>query len=131
MPHASLKSKDQRPVNLALHTIKFPVTAILSILHRITGFVLFLAIPIFLYFLQYSLTDHISFEKIKNGFNCGIFKFLLWLLLTSLYLHLVAGIKHILMDLHLGDSKKISRLNSYVSFVLVAIVSVITGVCIW
>ncbi len=57
---------DKRPVNLDLTTIKFPVTAIASITHRITGVAIFVAIPVLLWMLDRSLASPESFADLKQ-----------------------------------------------------------------
>ena len=57
---------DKRPVNLDLSTIKFPVTAIASITHRVTGVAIFLALPILLWMLDRSLASPESFADLKE-----------------------------------------------------------------
>lgn len=59
--------KDNRPVNLDIGTIKLPITAYASILHRISGVVLFVAVGILLWMLDASLASEESFNSLKQG----------------------------------------------------------------
>jgi succinate dehydrogenase / fumarate reductase cytochrome b subunit len=118
-------SFDKRPVNLQLWTIKFPVTAIASILHRMSGVFLFLAIPLVLWLWQVSLSDIQCFTTIKAWFNCFIVKLFVWAFFTALALHLVAGIRHLLMDCHIGDSKQSGRIGASSVLIITAIFAIL------
>lgn len=94
-----------RPKNLNLLTIRFPLPAIASILHRISGFVLFLFIPLALWGLSFSLTDT-GFDTLQQWLNGCCAKFFFWLLLIPFCYHLVAGLRHLLSDIHIGKDRK-------------------------
>lgn len=93
-------------MNLNLFTIKFPLTAWVSILHRISGFIVFLCIPYLLWVLQQSLASRESFQTVQTQFNHPFFVAIVWLALAGLLFHMVAGIRHLLMDNHIGESKR-------------------------
>ena len=122
---------DKRPVNLALWTMKFPITAIISILHRLTGFFLFLLIPIVLYAWQFSLSSEDNFNIAKSNLNLWYVKLLVWSLLSALLYHLMAGVRHLLMDMHIGDSKQAGKISSYVVLVLTSVLCILLGVYLW
>lgn len=125
------KSADSRPVNLDLFSLKLPITAISSILHRVSGFALFLAIPFVLYVWQISLqgqNDFLSLQKCLSSWQC---KILVWLIISALIYHVVAGIRHLLMDMHIGDTKQGGRTGAYSVFVVSIILSLVLGVSIW
>jgi len=98
--------KRARPKYLDLRQIKLPVTGIVSIAHRISGILLVLSIPVWLYLLELSLSGPLGFEEaivISNGFfftvlSIGCF----W----SLVHHFVAGIRYLLIDLDIGVDKE-------------------------
>src|SRR5579862_1349975 len=94
-----------RPKNLNLFTIRFPLPAIISILHRISGFVLFLLIPLMLWALDFSLNES-GFISLQEGFKSFCAKCFLWILLLPLCYHFIAGIRHLLSDIHIGNSRK-------------------------
>ena len=98
--------KDTRPVNLDLTTVKFPLPAITSIFHRISGVALFFSIGVVLYLLQLSLESEAGFERVTELFRATPVKLMVWLILTGLLYHLIAGIKHLLMDWGLGESRE-------------------------
>ena len=121
---------DLRPKNLNLFTIHFPLPAIISILHRVTGVALFLLIPFALWLLDYSLTEP-GFSQIQYYAGYFLVKFMLWLLLVPFCFHLVAGIRHLLSDIHVGDSLKGGRLSAKLTFIISAVLILLVGVWLW
>lgn len=119
-----------RPKNLNLFTIHFPVPAIVSILHRISGVFLFLTIPLVLWGLQYSLTDN-GFERLQQCLSTASVKFIFWLLFIPFIFHLVAGIRHLLSDLHIGDTLKMGRTTAWLTFIISALLVILAGVWLW
>ena len=79
----------KRPVNLDLRTIKLPVTAYTSILHRISGVILFLGIAVLLFALDKSLSSEEGFEQVKACLTSPLAKLVIWGLLSALLYHLV------------------------------------------
>lgn len=119
-----------RPVFLNLFQIKFPITAIVSILHRISGFVLFLLIPLALWALSYSLTAD-GFAAMQEWMNCFFVKFFIWLCMLPLCYHLAAGIRHLLMDVGLGVTREGGRLSAYITFGVTILLIIMAGIWIW
>lgn len=126
-----MSASSQRPINLDITTLKFPLTAIVSILHRISGVILFLVIPILLCVLSYSLADATSFAIIKSWFAMPLIKLIVWGLSAALIYHLVAGIRHILMDLGYGESLAASRLGSRLVLGIAVLLILLMGVALW
>lgn len=123
--------KKKRPVNLALTTIKFPLPAITSIFHRISGVVIFIFTPFALWMLQQSLQSPAAFYDLQGSLSSPLMKFLLWSALTALSYHLFAGIRHILMDMHIGESLKGAQLSAQLLIVLLAVSAIVIGVWLW
>jgi succinate dehydrogenase / fumarate reductase cytochrome b subunit len=121
----------KRPVNLNLLTMRFPIPAIASILHRISGVLLFLFLPALLWVLQQSLASSASFDGIKYYFNGAIAKFFIWLFFSSLIYHLLAGFRHLMMDADVGESLAVGRLTARLVIVLATIASICIGVWLW
>lgn len=119
-----------RPKNLNLFTIHFPIPAIVSILHRITGVFLFLLIPFILWTLDYSLTEQ-GFESLKLWFSSGFVKVIFWLILVPFCYHVVAGIRHLLCDIHMGETLKTGRLTAFLTFIISAILLILAGIWLW
>jgi succinate dehydrogenase / fumarate reductase cytochrome b subunit len=121
----------QRPVNLNLFTIKFPLPAIISILHRVSGTLLFLLIPFLLWMLSASLGSPISFNGLQDCFANPLVKIILWLILVALLYHLVAGIRHLLMDWGVGESLSGGRQGSVITLGVTIVLAIIMGIWIW
>lgn len=109
--------------------MKFPITAITSIIHRVTGIFLFLCIPIFLYFLKISLASESSFLLAKNFFCYFYVKFFIFVFVAALIYHFVMGIKHIIMDIGFFESKNSSSNFSLFSLIF-AIVLIFLSVLV-
>lgn len=119
-----------RPKNLNLFTIRFPLPAIVSILHRISGFVLFLLIPALLWLLAFSLSND-GFATLQEWLANPALKLLVWLTLAAYLFHLIAGIRHLLSDLHLGDTLPAGRITAQLTFVVFFILIILTGIWLW
>ena len=97
---------------------RLPLAAYVSILHRASGAMMFVLLPFVLYLLDKSLTSEISFEYFK-GFTSNWFVKLVILALVWAYLHHVcAGIRHLLMDVHVGVDKESGRKSAVTVFAI-------------
>ncbi|WP_263261979.1 succinate dehydrogenase, cytochrome b556 subunit [Pseudomonas entomophila] len=121
----------QRPVNLDLRTIKLPVTAYTSILHRISGVILFVGIAIALYALGKSLGSEEGFGEVKAYLTSPLAKLVMWGLLSALLYHLVAGVRHLIMDTGVGETLEGGKLGSKIVIVVSVVLIVLAGVWIW
>ncbi|CCK75856.1 MAG: succinate dehydrogenase, cytochrome b556 subunit [Oleispira antarctica] len=120
-----------RPKNLDLTTIELPLPAKASILHRISGFALFFAVAFMLTALNASLESAESFAALKATFDNGLVKLITWLILSALGYHLVAGIKHLVLDAGIGESKEGGRVGAIITLIGGAIVIALAGVWVW
>lgn len=120
-----------RPVNLNFFTLHFPVTAWVSILHRLSGLFIFLLIPAFLWMLQESLASEARFQSLGMMFQTTGSKLFLWLLLSALGYHLIAGLRHLLMDLHVGESKKGGKWGAWAVLLMAGLGFAFLGVWLW
>ncbi|TKI05440.1 succinate dehydrogenase cytochrome b556 subunit [Martelella alba] len=124
--------KKQRPVNLDLQTIRFPVTAIASILHRVTGVIMFVSVGILLWILGLSLSSAEGFSQAAALMDSAVIKFVLWGILTALAYHAVGGIRHMLMDFgYLDETFAMGKLTANVTFVITVVLSILAGVLVW
>lgn len=126
-----LTVEDKRPVNLDLTTIKLPLPGFASILHRISGFAIFLALPILLWVLDQSLMSDQAFGELKGVLSGFLVKLTLFAILAGLIFHLVAGIKHLLMDIGVGESLEGARLGASITLVLSGLLILIVGAWLW
>jgi succinate dehydrogenase / fumarate reductase cytochrome b subunit len=123
--------KQKRPVYLNLTQIRFPIPAIISILHRMSGVLLFLLLPLFLWLLSQSLHSADSFSAVQDTFASPVLRFFVWVMLSSLAYHLIAGIRHLLMDAGIGETLKGARLSSYLVLFLAIISILLLGIWLW
>jgi succinate dehydrogenase / fumarate reductase cytochrome b subunit len=122
----------KRPVFLDLPKIKFPIMAIVSILHRVSGFFLFFCIPLFLWALSLSLDSESSFLSLKAAIaGCLFLKGLLFLMLAALIYHLFAGIRHLLMDWGWFETLPGARASSMTVLILSVIFAILLGMVLW
>ncbi|MBD9416679.1 succinate dehydrogenase, cytochrome b556 subunit [Pseudomonas sp. PDM16] len=121
----------QRPVNLDLRTIKLPITAYTSILHRVSGVILFLGIVIVLFALDKSLASEEGFAEVKACLASPLAKLIIWGLLSALLYHLVAGVRHLIMDLGVGESLEGGKLGSKIVIAVSVVIIVLAGVWVW
>lgn len=97
---------DKRPVNLSLGTIHFPLPTIASILHRISGFALFGVLPAVLWAWQQSIASPEAFQALSD---CLWFRLALVVVLAGVIYHFFAGLKHLVMDLGIGETLQGAR----------------------
>ena len=121
----------KRPVNLDIGTIQLPVTAYVSILHRVSGVVLFGAVGLFLWILDSSLSSEESFNSIKEFMNTFIVQIIIWLLLAALIYHLVAGLRHLVMDYGYGETLSGGILGAKLVLTFSAILMLMAGFWLW
>lgn len=102
----------KRPKHLALHLIKLPLPGFVSILHRVSGVLLFLALPLLLWGLQLSLSSIESYTHLIEILQHPLSK-LVWLgLLWAFFHHFCAGIRYLAIDLHFVSSLSQARASS-------------------
>jgi succinate dehydrogenase / fumarate reductase cytochrome b subunit len=120
-----------RPKNLDLTTIQLPLSAKASILHRISGIALFFGMIFVLYALDMSLASEESFNQLKECLQSPVAKFITWGILAALGYHFVAGIKHLLMDMGIGETLEGGRIASTLTLILGGLMIVLAGVWVW
>lgn len=122
---------DKRPVNLDLSTIRLPLPAKVSILHRVSGVFLFAAVAVLLCLLDSTLASEESFNQVKAWMNTPILKLVVWAVLAGLAYHTVAGIKHLVMDMGVGETLEGGMLGAKITLVFAAILIILAGVWVW
>jgi len=122
----------KRPVYLNLAQIKLPLPALVSILHRISGMLLFLFIPFLLYLLQQSLSTQEQFAALQSWLNHPLMKLVMLGLTWAFLHHFFAGLRFLLLDLHIGTELRQARLLSVAVLVLSLIFTLIfAAVWLW
>jgi succinate dehydrogenase / fumarate reductase cytochrome b subunit len=107
-------AKKQRPEFRNIHitelsNYRMPLAALVSILHRISGFLMFLALPLILYMLQLSILSEDTFKYFAGIASHPLVKLVILALAWAYFQHFCAGVRHLFMDLHLGLDKDSAR----------------------
>lgn len=103
---------DRRPKFLALHQIKLPLPGVVSILHRISGALLFLALPLLLWMLQSSLRSAETYARLTDALRHPAGKIFLTVMLWAFLHHFCAGVRYLAIDLQLASSLPRARSSS-------------------
>lgn len=119
-----------RPVFLNLFRIRLPIGGIVSILHRVTGVLLALSIPLVLYLLQRSLADAATFAALAAALRSPGAKLLTLLAVSLLAQHFFSGLRHLLLDLDIGTGKAAARRLAWLTFAATGFAVVIAGICL-
>lgn len=125
------KSPKSRPKNLNLFTIRLPINAVVSILHRASGMALFLALPLILLAFKYSVKSPESYTALASLLGHWFFKLILIGLTWAFFHHFFAGIRHLLQDIHWMTSLQKARFSGRLVLWLVGVSVLIFAFVIW
>ena len=121
-----------RPVYLNLLAIRMPAPAIASILHRISGALLFfVGLPAVLWALQASLAGAEAYEAFRGVAANPLAKVVMLVLLWAYLHHLFAGLRHVLQDVHVGGELKPARQSAVLAIAAALVLTVVIGVRTW
>lgn len=111
MSEAAKKSRPQYSnIHITqLFQYRMPLAAWVSILHRISGALMFVLLPFVLYLLEQSLTSESTFDTLRGIVAHPLAKLLILALSWAYLHHFLAGIRHLFMDMHYALSKDGSR----------------------
>ena len=122
---------NNRPKHLALHKIKLPISGYVSILHRISGALLFLALPLLLLLLDQSLRSIETYTNLTENLAHPVLKLMLLGLLWAFLHHFCAGLRYLAIDLHLLPSLAAARASSRWVLAVSLILTVVLGAKLW
>lgn len=105
--------------------------AMVSILHRVSGVVLFVLMPILTISLYWSLKNENIFNWISVLFDTTLFKLIKCLMFWGIIHHLIAGTRHLLLDLHFGVDLIVARMTSKIVLIVSLLVTLAAGVWLW
>jgi succinate dehydrogenase cytochrome b subunit len=118
----------KRPVYLNLVSIRLPLPGFVSILHRISGALLFLLLLIFgVGWFADSLASPSAFAALKQTFSYPIVRLLLLVALWAYLHHFCAGIRYLLMDLDIGVTLAPARMSSYAVLAVSILLTLFVG----
>ncbi len=120
-----------RPKHLNLLQIRLPLPGIISIMHRVSGAVLFLLLPLLLWLFQSSLQSPASFAEFRSVVTHPLMKLVLLGLLWGYLHHLLAGLRHLFLDLDLGTEIEKARLTSVIVLAGGIALTLAIGVALW
>lgn len=132
MNSASPRPPKARPKYYDLNLLNLPAPGLLSILHRISGVVLFLfLIPLLLLILQQTLKSEDGFVQWKSLFAHPLCKLVVLGFIWAYAHHFLAGIRFLLLDVHVGVDKEPAQLSAKIVNVLGIVVTLILGWLLW
>jgi succinate dehydrogenase / fumarate reductase cytochrome b subunit len=123
--------KDKRPVNLDIGSMRLPITAWASITHRASGVFLFVGMAVLLWALDASLASPESFASLRESLDTPLLKLVLWAVVSGLIYHSLAGVKHLVMDMGIGETMAGGILGVRIVVALSAILILLAGIWIW
>jgi succinate dehydrogenase / fumarate reductase cytochrome b subunit len=124
--------KKERPQFTNIHVTqlsnyRLPLAGIVSILHRISGFLMFALLPFVLYLLEQSLRSEISFAYYQGIVSYPLVKLVILALVWGYMQHFCAGVRHLFMDLHMGLDKDSARKSAASVLVVSLLLTLIVG----
>jgi succinate dehydrogenase cytochrome b subunit len=122
---------NSRPKFLDLRLIRLPLPGVISILHRISGALMFLALPFVLWMLQYSLRSIETYTELARLLGHPLSKVVLLVVLWALAHHFCAGLRFLAIDL--GAGVKIRQARTSAKWVLAAslVLTAAAGAMLW
>ena len=118
---------DSRPVYLNLFRIHLPLAGWVSILHRLSGALLFLFFPLGVWLLSTSLSGEAGFQRMLDWMTYPLSKCFVLLLIWAFVHHLLAGVRHLALDVHWGVERHQARQTSMMVMLLAAMITVLAA----
>jgi succinate dehydrogenase / fumarate reductase cytochrome b subunit len=123
--------KDKRPVNLDIGSMRLPITAWASITHRASGVFLFAGIALLLWALDTSLSSAEGFASLQAALENPLLKLAIWAVMAGLIYHALAGIKHLIMDMGIGETMEGGIMGVRIVVGLSVVLILLAGIWIW
>ena len=136
MTELSKKRPEFRNINAFkdLTTYRLPPAGWVSILHRVSGLLMFVLLPFIVWLLDASLTSELSYERFTSAFSEGIgfvpgalVKLVVLVLIWGYLHHFIAGVRHLYMDMTHSVSKEFGKSSALVTLVLSLGLTVVLG----
>lgn len=116
-----------RPVYLNLFCLHLPITGWVSILHRLSGALLFLLLPLMVWGFALTFTSEAGFTRVTAYLATPFAKLLMLVLVAGLAQHFFAGLRHLAMDAHWGVALKSARVTSLVVLLATGVVALLAA----
>ncbi|GAA0857409.1 succinate dehydrogenase, cytochrome b556 subunit [Aliiglaciecola litoralis] len=123
--------KKQRPVNLQLNTISFPPSAIVSILHRVTGVAMFFALMFVIWAWAVSVNSLEGFNHVQEVMAGPFGKFVAIGTISALTYHILGGLRHVVMDFGHWEEINSGNNSAVATIVLWLVLTVVVGIVLW
>ena len=111
--------------------MRLPITAWASITHRATGVILFVGTAVLIWALATSLSGPEGFASVEAALASPLAKLVIWGVLAALIYHTLAGIKHLIMDLGVGESMEGGITGARIVIGLSVVLIALAGIWIW
>ncbi len=121
----------RRPKFLALHQIRLPLAGYVSILHRLSGALLFLALPLLLYLFDQSLRSIETYTDLAEHLSHPFIKLMLLGAAWAFLHHFCAGLRYLVIDMHLLSVVAATRTSGKVVLAVSLVLTVLLGVKLW
>ncbi|MBE9540309.1 MAG: succinate dehydrogenase, cytochrome b556 subunit [Proteobacteria bacterium] len=123
--------KDKRPVNLDIGSMRLPITAWTSIAHRASGVFIFAGMALLIWALDASLKSPESFAALQECLASPLTKLAMWAVLSGLIYHTIAGVKHLVMDMGIGETMEGGIMGSRIVIASSIVLILLAGLWIW
>ncbi|MBS0327316.1 MAG: succinate dehydrogenase, cytochrome b556 subunit [Proteobacteria bacterium] len=125
-----MNARSDAPRFLNLFQIRFPVGAICSIGHRVSGVILAAAVPLVVYALDRSLAGPQAYARLAAALATAAGKTAVVVLAWALAHHALAGIRHVLKDVDVGASLGTARRSAWLVLAVGGIIALATAVLV-
>jgi succinate dehydrogenase / fumarate reductase, cytochrome b subunit len=126
-----LTAKKKRPLWYNLSPLNLPLPGLVSILHRVSGAMLFLALVWFLFLLDMSLGSEAGFARSRAYVGHPLVKLSLLALLWAYLHHFCAGIRYLFLDIDKGVGLSAARASSYAVFAISLVLTALLWTRLW
>ena len=136
MPERSRQRPQFRNINAFkdLTTYRLPAAGWVSILHRVSGALMFVLLPLIVWLFDTSVSSEISYERFSSAFSAGIgfvpgwlFKLVVLAIIWAYLHHLIAGVRHLYMDARHAVTKQFGKSSAIATLVLSIGLTVVLG----
>ena len=111
--------------------MRLPITAWASITHRATGVLLFAGIAVLLWALDASLASPESFASLGQSLASPWLKLVIWVVLSGLIYHTAAGVRHLIMDMGIGETMAGGVLGARIVVAFSVVFILLAGIWLW